>query len=564
MKIVLAAVNAKYIHSNLAVYDLKAYAQRFTDEEITLREYTINQSADDILRDLFQLRPDAVFLSCYIWNISLIKNLTADLKKVLPGTAFFAGGPEVSYDAENFLTDNPAFTGVLRGEGEACFAELAGRLLKDGMQAEMQGILGLTYRDEGGIHDQGFGRPVPMDDIPFVYEDLQTFENRILYYESSRGCPFRCSYCLSSIEKGTRFRSIPLVKKELDFFLKNLVPQVKFVDRTFNCRHAHAMEIWSYIKEHDNGVTNFHFEIAADLLTEEETELLTSMRPGLVQLEIGVQSTNPDTIDAVNRIMDLQTLKKRVEQIRQAENIHQHLDLIAGLPYEGYESFRRSFNEVFEMQPQQLQLGFLKVLKGSPMEQKRDEYGLLYRSVEPYEVLSTRWITYEEILKLKTVENMVEVYYNSSQFRSALKQLLPHFESPFDFFMRLGEFYEELHFHQSAHSRIQRYELLLAFARSIPLSENEMRSLEDAMTMDLYLRENLKKREAFMEPEPDISTKERIRLYRKKNDIPKTAHIQILHSGRIMMFRYEKRDPLTSDAMSEDITDEIRKDHVEI
>ncbi len=561
MKIVLAAVNAKYIHSNLAVYDLKAYAGKFTREEITLKEYTINQLEDDILRDLFRERPDAVFFSCYIWNISIVRQLACDLAMVLPDVLLFAGGPEVSWNSSRFLQENPSFTGVLRGEGEASFSELVLRLFRDEQKTGFSGIPGLCYRDKTDqpvIHDQGVGIPVPLDEIPFVYENLGDFSNKILYYESSRGCPFSCSYCLSSIDHGLRFRSLDLVKQELSFFLENKVPQVKFVDRTFNCHHGHAREIWQFLKDHDNGVSNFHFEISADLLTEDETELLCSMRPGLVQLEIGVQSTNPATIEAIHRKTDLAKLKDRTAKIHSARNIHQHLDLIAGLPYEDFESFQNSFNEVFEIHPEELQLGFLKVLKGSPMEKDACRYGILYKSAEPYEVLSTRWVTYEEILKLKTVENMVEIYYNSSQFRKSLDVLLPLFEDPFTFFLQIGEFYEKRGYQLLSHARLRRYEILLEFARSF-LPDKRIPDLQDALTVDLYLRENLKSRASFMAPDEDRNLKECIRIYRKDHNIPKTAHIEKLHSGRILLFDYEKRDPLTYDALMTDITENLEK-----
>ena len=262
-----------------------------------------------------------------------------------------------------------------------------------------------------------------LSSIPFIYKDLSEFKNRIIYYESSRGCPFSCSYCLSSIDKKLRFRDTETVKKELQFFIDNKVPQVKFVDRTFNCKHDHAMAIWKYINEHDNGVTNFHFEISADLLREEELQEMSTMRPGLIQLEIGVQSTNPDTIKAIHRTMDFEKLKGIVDRIHSFGNIHQHLDLIAGLPYEDYDSFRHSFNDVYALKPQQLQLGFLKVLKGSHMMEMCREYGIVYKTQEPYEVLSTKWLDYDHVLKLKTVENMVEVYYNSGQFQNTLEYL---------------------------------------------------------------------------------------------------------------------------------------------
>ena len=438
MKILLAACNAKYIHSNLAVYDLQAYASEYADH-IILKEYTINQQKDDIMRDIYLEHPDVVCVSCYIWNLSFVKELMADLTKILPDADFWAGGPEVSYDAEKFLTENPEFKGVMVGEGEETFRELAGYYVEKDPQ-NLKDMTGVCYRDGDQIIHNGWRQIMDLSKIPFIYKDLSDFKNRIIYYESSRGCPFSCSYCLSSIDKKLRFRDTEMVKKELQFFIDNKVPQVKFVDRTFNCKHDHAMAIWKYINEHDNGVTNFHFEISADLLREEELQEMSTMRPGLIQLEIGVQSTNPDTIKAIHRTMDFGKLKGIVERIHSFGNIHQHLDLIAGLPYEDYDSFRHSFNDVYALKPQQLQLGFLKVLKGSHMMEMCQEYGIVYKTREPYEVLSTKWLDYDHVLKLKTVENMVEVYYNSGQFQNTLEYLEGFFPDAFSIYERLGNF----------------------------------------------------------------------------------------------------------------------------
>ena len=395
MKILLTACNAKYIHSNLAVFNLKSYARKY-DSHIVLREYTINQLKDDILKDAYRSHPDVVCFSCYIWNITFVCELAQDLKKILPEAVFWAGGPEVSYDAEAFLERNPAFDGVMLGEGEETFLELAGHYVEK--KVSLEEIRGIVFRKENGIlQNNGWREIMNLSEVPFAYENLKDFENRIIYYESSRGCPFSCSYCLSSVDKRLRFRDLSLVKKELQFFLDNKVPQVKFVDRTFNCKHDHAMAIWQYIKEHDNGVTNFHFEISADLLREEELELMSTMRPGLIQLEIGVQSTNPETIKAIHRTMDFEKLAGVVNRIHGFSNIHQHLDLIAGLPYEDYDSFHKSFNDVYSLSPQQLQLGFLKVLKGSHMKDMTEEYGIVHKELEPYEVLGTKWLPYEDI-----------------------------------------------------------------------------------------------------------------------------------------------------------------------
>lgn len=546
MRILLAACNAKYIHSNLAVYDLKAYSSDY-DEQVLLREYTINQPKDEIMKDIYSSGADVVCFSCYIWNISFVRELIRDLVKILPETAFWAGGPEVSYDAEKFLTEMTEMTGVMVGEGERTFHDLL-EFYIDG-KGSLEEISGIAYRDGDKICHNGWRELMDLSAIPFVYEHLEEFENRIIYYESSRGCPFSCSYCLSSIDKKLRFRDLELVKKELQFFLDHKVPQVKFVDRTFNCKHEHAMTIWKYILEHDNGVTNFHFEISADLLREEEMELMKHMRPGLIQLEIGVQSTNPETIRAIHRHMDLEKLERCVDRVHSFRNIHQHLDLIAGLPYEDYDTFHRSFNDVYRMKPDQLQLGFLKVLKGSLMQQEAEGYGIVHKEKEPYEVLSTNWLTYGEVLKLKMVESMVEVYYNSGQFWHTLEYLVPFAEDAFTFYEQLGAFYEKKGYSEISHSRMRRYEILLEFLRE----ETEI-PVEDAaqkMLYDLYLREKLKKRPVFAPDQKPYETA--VWNYRKNNQVSKTAHIEVFENGTVVLFDYENRDPLLNNAHTETI-----------
>ena len=546
MKILLAACNAKYIHSNLAVYDLKAYSSDY-DKEVLLREYTINQPKDEILKDIYGSGADVVCFSCYIWNISFVRELIRDLAKILPETAFWAGGPEVSYDAEKFLTEMPEMTGVLVGEGEKTFHDLLEYYI-DG-KGSLGEIRGIAYRDGEEIRHNGWRELMNLSEIPFVYQHLEEFENRIIYYESSRGCPFSCSYCLSSIDKKLRFRDLELVKKELQFFLDHKVPQVKFVDRTFNCKHEHAMAIWKYILEHDNGVTNFHFEVSADLLRDEEMDLMAKMRPGLIQLEIGVQSTNPETIRAIHRHMDLDKLKRCVDRVHSFRNIHQHLDLIAGLPYEDYDTFHRSFNDVYQMKPDQLQLGFLKVLKGSLMQGEAEKYGIVHKEKEPYEVLSTNWLPYGDVLKLKAVESMVEVYYNSGQFQHTLEYLVPLAKDAFTFYESLGAFYEKKGYSEISHSRMRRYEILLEY-----LQEETDVSVEKAsqkMLYDLYLREKLKKRPSFAPDQKVYETA--IWDYRKANHIPKTAHIEVFEDGRAVLFDYERRDPMSNNAYTETI-----------
>ena len=558
MKFLLTAVNAKYIHSNLAVYNLKSCSGEYSSR-VVVKEYTINQIRDDILKDIYLEQPDVVCFSCYIWNISFVRELVPDLKKILPQVEFWAGGPEVSYDAVEFLKKNPAFFGVMVGEGEETFHELAGYYIERKPET-LSGIRGVAFRDENKGRDivhTGWRELMDLSKVPFAYSNLTEFKNRIIYYESSRGCPFSCSYCLSSIDKKLRFRDIELVKKELQFFIDNKVPQVKFVDRTFNCKHDHAMEIWRYITEHDNGITNFHFEISADLLRAEELALMKTMRPGLIQLEIGVQSTNPQTIKAIRRTMDFEKLKGIVEQIHSFGNIHQHLDLIAGLPYEGYDSFHKSFCDVYALRPEQFQLGFLKVLKGSHMMEMTGEYQILYKDREPYEVLSTAWLTYGEILRLKMVESMVEVYYNSGQFKNTLVFLEKYFDDPFRMYEALGRFYEKKGYSEISHSRMRRYEILMEFAGE--QKEIPSEALSDVMLLDLYLRENLKSRPSFAS---DQKPYERLIWdYRKAKKIPKTAHIEVFRDGKKLLFDYTDRDPLTNNAQLTDITDEVNNNY---
>lgn len=562
LKILLAACNAKYIHSNLAVYNLKSCSGEYSPN-VVIKEYTINQIQDDILKDIYLEQPDVICFSCYIWNISFVKELVPDLKKILPHVDFWAGGPEVSYDAVEFLKKNPAFFGVMVGEGEETFHELAGYYIERKPE-NLKEIRGVAFHDETKVPDivhTGWRELMDLSKVPFAYSNLTEFKNRIIYYESSRGCPFSCSYCLSSIDKKLRFRDIELVKKELQFFIDNKVPQVKFVDRTFNCKHDHAMAIWRYITEHDNGITNFHFEISADLLREEELALMKTMRPGLIQLEIGVQSTNPQTIKAIRRTMDFEKLKGIVEQIHSFGNIHQHLDLIAGLPYEDLESFQRSFDEVYRLRPDQLQLGFLKVLKGSYMKEQEEAYGLICKSRPPYEVLKTHWLSYEDILCLKGVEEMVEVYYNSRQFTHTVEAMENCFASAFSMYEGLWRYYQNRGIWDVQHKRSARYEIFLDFVKEkFPDKEEEIR---EWLIYDYYLRENAKTRPAFA-GEPKMTKEIRRAFYENedqlrkylpeyekydKNQMRRMTHLEYFEKEKqYVLFDYLERNPLNQEA----------------
>lgn len=575
MRVLLIAVNAKYIHSNPAVYSLRAYAQAALGDQpevgIEIAEYTINQNTENILADIYRHRPDIAAFSCYIWNWNTIQELLPELPKLLPDTRLWLGGPEVSFHAEKILAQYTQLTGIMVGEGEETFTQLV--RFYHAPKGQLQDIPGLVL-------PQGRTQPRELTDmskLPFLYEDLGKFQNRIIYYESQRGCPFRCAYCLSAIDKSVRLRDIETVKKELQYFLDHKVSQVKFIDRTFNCNAAHALAIWRYLLENDNGVTNFHFEIAADLMTEDELEVLKQMRPGLIQLEIGVQSTNEQTLHAINRYMSLEHLRQVVDKIHSFHNIHQHLDLIAGLPYEDYDSFVTSFNDVYAMRPQQLQLGFLKVLKGSPIEEKAEEYGIVYNSRPPYEVLYSRWIPYDDVLRLKGIEEMVELYYNSCQFTHTLPVLEKEFSSPFALYEALSQYYEEKGYYINTPARAYRYQVLLEFAQQKAPARSELYA--QLLTFDMYLRENLKSRPAFaLCWQQGEEEKEQVRaFYRQEAQTPqyltgyegyqpqqlmKMTHIEYftypvwqqnmkmtqLSQKTAILFDYQKRDPLTYDA----------------
>lgn len=530
--ILLVGINAKYIHSNLGIYCIHAYARKhgINEQDFQIKEYTINQDVDFILGDIYLKKPEMIGFSCYIWNIDFVTEITKELKKIMPDVPVWLGGPEVSYDSDMQLKKYPWVDGIVAGEGEITFYEMINHYLSgsndgsfDKTNISLADIKGIVYRDgENDIVSNAVRPRMCMDDIPFPYTEdagfnIESLKNRIIYYETSRGCPYGCSYCLSSVDKKVRFRKWELVKKELKFFLDMKVPQVKFVDRTFNCDHEHTMKIWKYINENDNGVTNFHFELSAELLTDEEIDYVSNLRPGLVQFEIGVQTANSETLKAIHRNPDLTVLKQKVSKIREKRNIHQHLDLIVGLPYEDYESFRNSYNTVYQMKPDQLQLGFLKVLKGSPIYYDREEFGIVYQDRAPYEVLFTKWISYDDVLKLKRVEDMTERYYNSLQFEASLPFMISFFDTPFDFFMSLGNYYHEMKYEGIHQSRLQNYEILLEFAvEKCGIDDEKRVILEQFIIYDLYARENLKNRPKFIKWQSEIQKDEVREFYQKE------------------------------------------------
>lgn len=562
MHILLIAINAKYIHSNPAVFSLKSCTGKYSSY-VAVVEFTINQQPSFVLQEIYKRRPDVIAFSCYIWNRTFIDQIIYDIPKVLPDTDIWAGGPEVSFHTSDILKQWP-LRGIMTGPGEEYFSRLVSAYVQDSAD-QLPAVL-----------DAKNAPLRTLDEIPFWYEDLSDFEHRIIYYESSRGCPFSCSYCLSAIDRTMDFRSVQRVCLELDFFLKKNVPQVKFIDRTFNCSKKHALPILHYLLSHDNGITNFHFEIAADLLDEDYFKILKKMRPGAVQLEIGVQSTHKQTIAAICREMDFQKVSDAVQRIRAWHNIHIHLDLIAGLPYEDLQIFQSSFNDVYRLQPQQLQLGFLKVLKGSVMEAHALEYSLAYTNMPPYEVLSTKWLTYEDICRLKQIEEVLEIYYNSGQFAHTLAFLHPYFDTPFALYDSLASWYETHHLFGIQSSRIRKYEILLEFGTACMMSfdscktaqttieSSQICALKETLTYDLYLREHIKNRPSFAhslehwKQEIDGLLKEEAKTHAfypelkhcSYRELTKALHIEVFETifdhPTALLFGYTRRDPLTN------------------
>ena len=471
LKILLTALNAKYIHTCPAIWSLRAYAMAELPEaagkvSIAIAEYTINDRYRDVLAGIMSYDADVIAFSTYIWNVDRVRRLIRDIRKICGDSVkIWAGGPEATWYPEAYLREDGADLCML-GEGEIIFTQLVQQEMNrlENVEADpgdaLRHLPGLAFVQGDTLVNTGMA-PVPqLDGIPFLYQDLSLFENRILYYEASRGCPFACAYCLSGRERGVRYRDLNTVKKELQFFLDEKVKQVKFVDRTFNADPQFAMEIWSYLATNDNQVTNFHFEIEADRMTDEEITLISQLRPGLIQMEIGVQSANPDTLRSVHRGIRLDRVRKIMDALVPVQNVNLHLDLIAGLPFEDYDSFRSSFCTVYAMRPHQLQLGFLKLLKGTELYDRRDEYGLVYSQDAPYEVLKTNWISYAQLEKLHRISDLVEEYVNSQGFRRSLPLVETLFPDAFSLFEALDAYYREMGYETGRPSSRQRYDIL--------------------------------------------------------------------------------------------------------
>lgn len=557
-KVILAALNAKYIHSNLALRYLSRFQNNNQKHHVETMEFTINQRLDFIAEELFRKQPDVVLFSCYIWNVEMLRQLCPILKKIMPDCVIGFGGPEVSYESETFLRENPAVDFVMRGEGELVFTKYLEHL-DAGNPATLGEIESLTYRQGDEIFSTPQMHPMDLALLPFPYEDdFSDVQNQIIYYESSRGCPYHCGYCLSSVENGVRFVPLDKVLPDLQKFLDKNAPQVKFIDRTFNCKKSHAMTIWKYLHEHDNGVTNFHFEITADLIDQETIDFLKTVRKGLFQFEIGVQSTNPQTIRAINRNVDFAALSEIVQQIKDGGNIHQHLDLIAGLPYEDYDSFGRSFNDVYALHPEQLQLGFLKVLKGSMLHQKQKEFEIVYHDTAPYEVLTTHELPYADTLRLKYVEEMVETYYNSGRFLNTLAYLVPLYESPFAFFEALSQFWVSENYHYLGLSKMGLFDVLWRFVEQNP--KVDKRKLQWEMKFDIALHEKPKKLPAWLTVTNEEQWHDKVFAfygnptlwqkclphYKSNKEAIRQTHLEVFgdEKQKAVLFDYGKRDLL--------------------
>lgn len=439
MEILLTAINSKYIHSNLAVRYLKEYT-RDINYQCKIKEFSINDRLEKVFENIMEQKPDIVAFSCYIWNIEYIRKLAKLIKTLDESIEILYGGPEVSYDSEYFLLNNPGDY-LIEGEGEETFREFVQWKIENKNCNELN-IKGLYQKSEDRVIYGGKRLQMNFEKVVFPYRDKDNLENKIVYYESSRGCPFNCKYCLSSTNEGVRFLSAERVKRELKFFMNKRVRLIKFVDRTFNCNHKFSMKIWKFLIESETDAT-FHFEISADILKDEEIELLRTAPKGRIQLEIGVQTTNDDILKNINRNIKFNDIKDKVLKLKKNKNIKQHLDLIAGLPGEGYERFKKSFNDLYSIKPEEIQLGFLKLLKGSAMRLEAEKWGMVYSPYAPYEILKTDNLSYEEILKLKRVEAMVDKYYNSDKFENILKYFVHKFENSFDFYYSLGNFFKK-------------------------------------------------------------------------------------------------------------------------
>ena len=507
MKVLITAVDSKFIHSNLAVRYLKSFT-RDMDYESKIKEFTINDREGRILEEIIKEKPDIVAFSTYIWNVELISRVANLIKRVDSNIEILYGGPEVSFDSRSFLKNNVGEY-VIEGEGEKTYRDFI--LYKLG-KIKLEDVRGLHYKINDIVYSNEKRPLMSMDEIVFPYEENEDLTNKIVYYEASRGCPFNCKYCLSSTSHGVRFLDIDRVLKDLMYFINKEVRLVKFVDRTFNCNSKFAMAIWDFLINQDTN-TQFHFEISADILKPQEIELLSKAPKGRFRFEVGVQTTNDEVLRNINRFVNFSDIKEKVLEIEALRNIDQHLDLIAGLPGEDYESFKKSFNDMYEIKPEEIQLGFLKLLKGSSMREDAEKYGMEYSPYPPYEILKTDKISYEELLKLKKVEEMVDKYYNSQKFNHIIRYFERKFELPFDFYYSLGMFFEDKGYFSKNIGNAEYYKVFLDYSESV-LQENN-KHLKEIIRFN-YLIFNKKRGlpeflRSDMEKEEEKSIKEKLK-----------------------------------------------------
>lgn len=563
IKTLLVGINAKYIHTSLAVRSIEMYCKE-NNTNVNIKEFTINNDEDKIINEIYEEKPDFLGFSCYIWNINIILEIISTIKKLLPNVKIFVGGPEVSYEYDYIFEKGIDI--VCIGEGEKTVKELIDKFNeKKCIDKSFENVNGIAFKLENDIIVTKDRDLLQLDEIPFVYKNgLEGTEHKILYYEASRGCPYSCQYCLSSLEKGLRFLSEKRVKEDLDFFLKNNVKQVKFVDRTFNCNKKFALLIWNYLIDNDNGITNFHFEISADIVDDDMLNVLKNARVGLFQFEIGVQSTNDATLDEIKRKTNLQKLFDKVDKIKNLKNIHQHLDLIAGLPFEDYDIFKKSFNDVFNVYPEQFQLGFLKLLKGSGLRINAEKYGIVYKDKAPYEVLYTNLIDYDKMNMLKNIEEMIETYYNSGKAINTIKYGIKFFNSPFDFFEQLATYWVKNNYNNISHSKMKLYEVIYDFFKNIKDIDNNV--LNEIVKFDILLNDNIKSLPVWVNTKYDNNFRDKERkFYNNKENIQKyIPHLEKYDAKQISRMCYFEKFSIDIEKMINSNFNLINKEEVYI
>lgn len=504
--ILLTTLNAKYIHSSLALRYLQAYCRVHSGLVLNIREFTINEAREDIMAAIYLLQPQILCFSCYIWNITPILDLVMDFKKISPQTVIILGGPEVSYDAESLLQANPAIDYIIRGEGEATLQELLLALTEEGSVNQIEGI---SYRQDGVVC-RNQDRPLlkDLDAIPFPYPaDMQDFRDKIVYYESSRGCPYNCSYCLSSTQHGVRFFSLPRVKMDLAFLAQQGIREIKFVDRTFNCHEERAMEIMRWIIGLETK-TQFHFEMEASTLTARMMDFMATMPAGKFNLEIGIQSTHVPSLQAVNRRSDWGKARDNITRLKSFHNFHIHLDLIAGLPFETYRNFAGSFNDVYKLQPDVLQLGFLKMLKGSNIRETAPEHTYIFQEQPPYKVLANRYINFAEMIKLERIESLLDIYYNSADMMQSIAYIINRIynDDAFQFFETLASYWQAQGYFARGHKKEFYYQYLLEFVRTCHPDHTEI--INDLLKYDFIMNNRTRLPDCFYSYNPDKFSQE--------------------------------------------------------